>query len=112
MDHVGTRVALGGAVTPVWIHRGHHLVTLDELAGFHRNLVHEQCFGDLLDVRNLRLRGRVRTVSANGTDIGDLTARFGVQRSAVQHDLGFGSRRRHGHPGAIHEDTQNSCCRI
>ncbi len=112
VHHVRARVALSGAVAPLRIHRGHHLITLDELTGFHRDLVHEEGFGDLLNIGDLRLRCCVGPVAANGSDVGDLATRFRVERGAVQYDFRLGARRGDRHPGAVDKDAQNRGLRI
>jgi len=57
VHHVGARVALGGAVAPLGIHRGRDGVALDELSGLDVDPVCPQGFGDLLYIGHSGLGG-------------------------------------------------------
>ena len=62
-------------------------VALDEFAGLHVDPVHPQGFGDLLHVGYRGPGAFTGAGAADGAGVGDLPARLGVQRCAVQHEF-------------------------
>ena len=62
-------------------------VALDEFAGFDVDAVHPKGFGDLLHVGDGGPGALACAGTADGARVGDLTARLGVERRAVQHEF-------------------------
>ena len=95
VNHVRAGVRLGSAMAPTGIGVDDDGVALDELAGFDTDPVHPDGFGDLLHIGHCGLGSS----TSDDTDVGDLSAGFGIQRGSVQHDLDPFRWRRFGvHP--------------
>ena len=115
MHHMGTGVALGRALAPSGIHRRDDGVALDEFPGLHVDPMHPKRFRDLLHIGDGSAGAFTRAGAGDSADIGELSARLGIQRGAVQHQfhpvgdhrVAVRAMRDHRYPLAVDEDSQN-----
>src|ERR1700736_1266266 len=103
-------MALRRAVPPAGVYGGDDGVALDEFAGLDGDPVRPQRLGDLLHIADGRPGCRSRARPRDAPLVGDLAARLGVERGAVEDQLDtirVAVVADNGHPFAVDEDPEN-----